>query len=211
MGRYSGKISRDKPQKYQHKKSGQYIIYTDTDQTEKNYFTGLKNNLPLKSQEQIDIVVKRADTPELLKACREESLHAPNYAQIAIVFDRDEVHNFDEIIRAARREKFKVGWSNPCFEIWMHAYFGSMPTFGNSKECTSAFSRLLKSRTGKEYEKNDKEIYSKLIQYGNETKAIQTAKTRMINFGKEKPSKMDSCTTVWEIVEEIRKNIENHS
>ena len=190
---------------------GNYIIYTDTEETEKNYFDGLKRSLPSEMQRQIEILVRHAKTKDLVNACREEVALVPNYAKVLMVFDKDEVTNFDEMIVAAEKDNIQVGWSNPCFEIWMHAYFGSMPTFGNSKECTTAFSRLLKFKTGKEYEKNDKEIYSKLIQYGNETKAIQTAKTRMINFGKEKPSKMDSCTTVWEIVEEIRKNIENHS
>ena len=43
-----------------------------------------------------------------------------------IVFDRDQVQGFDEIIAKAEREGIQVGWSNPCFEIdvcifWFHA------------------------------------------------------------------------------------------
>lgn len=34
-----------------------------------------------------------------------------------IVFDRDQVQGFDEIIAKAEREGIQVGWSNPCFEI----------------------------------------------------------------------------------------------
>ena len=44
-----------------------------------------------------------------------------------IVFNRDQVQGFDEIIAEAVSKGIQVGWSNPCFEIWMYAYFGSMP------------------------------------------------------------------------------------
>lgn len=35
-----------------------------------------------------------------------------------IVFDRDRVKDFDEIIKTAGRSGVGAGWSNPCFEIF---------------------------------------------------------------------------------------------
>ncbi len=52
-----------------------------------------------------------------------------------IVFDRDQVKDFDEIIRLAEKNDINAGWSNPCFEIWMFAYFGEMPTIKESYIC----------------------------------------------------------------------------
>lgn len=76
-----------------------------------------------------------------------------------IVFDCDEVSNFDSIIKKAEESDINVGWSNPCFEIWMYAYLGSMPTGLNSKSCCSNFSNLYKTKVGKEYSKSDTNIY----------------------------------------------------
>ena len=65
-----------------------------------------------------------------------------------IVFDRDQVQGFDEIIAKAEREGIQVGWTNPCFEIWMYAYFGSMPVIQNSWTCCSEFGRMYENKTG---------------------------------------------------------------
>ena len=48
-------------------KLGRYVIVTDTDETEKNYFEGLKANLPEASRNQLEIVVRKCTTQELVK------------------------------------------------------------------------------------------------------------------------------------------------
>ena len=186
-------------------KLGRYVIVTDTSETEKNYFEGLKANLPESSRNQLEIVVKKCTTQELVKRACEEIQLAPKYAQIVIVFDRDEVTNFDSIIRDAENRDIFVGWSNPCFEIWMHAYFGEMPPSDVSRTCIAKFSRSFMERSGGEYAKNDKRIYEKLIRYGDEVTAIKIAKNRFKSYkGTAKPSEMNPCIAVWQIVEEIR-------
>ena len=180
------------------------MIVTDTDETEKNYFEGLKANLPEASRNQLEIVVRKCTTQELVKKACEEMLRAPKFAQIVIVFDRDEVRNFDTIIRDAEKQDIFVGWSNPCFEIWMIAYFGNTPTFSRSDVCTDHFKQILKNKGCGEYHKDDRDIYKKLILHGDESNAIRISETRYKSFDNVKPSKMDSCTTVWKIVKEIR-------
>lgn len=186
-------------------KLGRYVIVTDTDETEKNYFEGLKDHLPEPSRNRLEIIVRKCTTQELVKKACEEVLRSPKYAQIVIVFDRDEVRNFDAIIHDAENHDFTVGWSNPCFEIWMHAYFGEMPPSDVSKTCIAKFSRSFMERSGGEYAKNDKRIYEKLIRYGDEETAIKIAKNRYQSYkGTAKPSEMNPCTAVWQVVEEIR-------
>ena len=133
MPRYDKKLSRDKPIRYQHKKLGQFIIYTDTDQTEKNYFEGLKRNIPDEIRSQIDIIVKRADTPELVKSCISEARHAPNYARIAIVFDRDEVPDFDEIINSATSNPATSTQHYQLFSATIHTNFQLIHSNTHSK------------------------------------------------------------------------------
>ncbi|MGN0251634.1 MAG: RloB domain-containing protein [Oliverpabstia sp.] len=102
----------------------------------------------------------------------------------------------------------KVGWSNPCFEIWMYAYFGAMPAIQDSWTCCSDFGRVYENKTGQKYSKADEQMYGKLCKSGDEEKAIQIAQQKLdqcIREGKTKPSEMCPCTTVHELVGEIRK------
>lgn len=133
----------------------------------------------------------------------------PQYLQVWIVVDRDEVKDFDKTMKEFESNNMDVGWSNPCFEIWLHAYFGLMPYYNSSADCCSGFAKEYKKFTKKCYLKNNSEIYKKLIIYGNEEEAIRIACTRLEQTQKNecKPSKMNSTTTVYKLVEEIRKKI----
>lgn len=139
---------------------GYYLIVTDTEETEKNYFEGLRDSI------------------------------------------------LDDIIQTAEKSGVGVGWSNPCFEIWMYAYFGEMPVIQASYTCCDRFADKFEKVTGQKYFKKDKDIYRKLVRYGNEGKAIQIAERcykKCIDVGKEKPSEMWLACMVQRLVEEIRK------
>ncbi len=103
-----------------------------------------------------------------------------------------------------------MGWSNPCFEIWMYAYFGSMPVIQNSWTCCSEFGRMYENKTGQKYSKADEQMYRKLCKSGDEEKAIKIAQQKLeqcIREGKTKPSEMCPCTTVHELVGEIKYEV----
>jgi len=132
-------------------KSGAYLIVTDAEKTEKNYFEGIKNIIPdnLKNDLQIKIYSNKA-LSKIIDFAAEERNKDERFRDIWLVFDRDEVKNFDKLIEEAKENKMNVGWSNPCFEIWLISYF--------------------------------KKEYSQ-------------------------PSKMIGCTTVYKLVEELKKKI----
>ena len=186
---------------------GYYIIITDTKETEKNYFEGLKKSFSIELQKHIVIQVKKASTKDLVKTCLEEVSEDPQYRQPWIIFDRDQVSDFDEIIETAGNNDINVGWSNPCIELWFSAYFGEMPTFAGSPQCVSHFKKLFEQKTGTEYTKAIAEIYKKLNNNGDENNAIRIAKTQHKNMVNScsKPSQMDSTTTLYILVEEIKK------
>lgn len=108
---------------------GYYFIVTDTKETEENYMYGLRDSLPDDLQGRIVIKVSRAKTDKLVTSCKEQSTMEPQYGEPWIVFDRDRVVHFDQIIETAKQEGIHVGWSNPCIEIWFDAYFGKMHSY----------------------------------------------------------------------------------
>lgn len=89
----------------------------------------------------------------MIDKCLELTAYDAQYRIPWIVFDRDQVQGFDEIIKEAEDKGIQVGWSNPCFEIWIYAYFGSMPQIQDSWICCSEFGRVYETKTGQKYSK----------------------------------------------------------
>lgn len=188
---------------------GYYYIVTDTEETEKNYLEGLKKALPPELQERIVIHVSKARTGQLIAACEQADVD-PQYRQCWIVFDRDQVVSFDEIIEEALSKNIKIGWSNPCIEIWFSAYFGNMPAVRDSVACCRTFARLFERVTGQKYEKSNPQIYTVLNKYGNEAAAIHKAEKRLNSHfwnGETRPSQMCPGTTLHHLIYEIRSKV----
>lgn len=72
---------------------------------------------------------------DMIDKCMELTAYKAQYRMPWIVIHRDQVKDFDEIIHEAKEKGIGVGWSNPCFEIWMFAYFGSIPAIYESWTC----------------------------------------------------------------------------
>ena len=186
---------------------GYYIVVTDTKATEGYYLYGLRDSLPKDLQGKIVIRVSTAKTDELVERCKSLAALEPQYGEPWIVFDRDRVTNFDEIIQKAHRAGIKTGWSNPCIEIWFDAYFGQMHGYQDSKQCVRRFSETFERITGSEYSKSDRKLYETLTRYGNESKAIEIAEKRLKNHkdsGMIKPSEMIPATMLCYLVDEIK-------
>lgn len=200
-------------------KMGYYLIVTDTEKTERCFFDGFRNSLPNEAQDKLVIKVFETKTVEmihkcdkLIEECEERVAYDAQYRIPWIIFDRDEVEHFDEFIEKAGNKNIHVGWSNPCFEIWLFAYFGQMPTVGNSTQCCKQFSLCYKKETGLKYSKSDEKMYQHLIKKGDENRAIMIAKKKYhecLKNNYSKPSQMSPCTTVYELVSEIKGKIDN--
>lgn len=188
---------------------GYYLIVTDTQGTERCFFNGLKENLPENAKNKIVIKVVETKMCDMIDKCLELTAYDAQYRIPWIVFDRDQVQGFDAIIAEAENKGIKVGWSNPCFEIWMYAYFGSMPAIYDSWTCCSVFGQEFKKKTGHKFFKTDEQMYSRIYKNGDEEKAIKIAKQKIeqrIREGKTKPSEMCPGTIVHELVREIKEH-----
>jgi hypothetical protein len=98
-------------------KLGYYFIITDTKETEQNYMHGLRDSIPKELQGKLVIKVSQTSTANLVDEAKSLAALQPQYGEPWIIFDRDQVKNFDEIIYKAESENINVGWSNPCIEI----------------------------------------------------------------------------------------------
>lgn len=193
---------------------GYYLIATDTKGTERCFFSGLQSALPDEIKNRIVIKVVETKTHSLIDKCLEYCSYDAQYRSPWIVFDRDEVQGFDEIILEAEKKGIRVGWSNPCFEIWMYAYFGEMPAIQESWTCCSEFGRVYERKTGQKYSKVDDQMYNRLCEKGNEGAAIKIAWQKIdqcIREEKSRPSEMCPATTVHELVGEIKEKVNNNT
>ena len=193
---------------------GYYIIITDTEGTEACFFRGLRQHLPKKLQDRLVIKVESTRTAHLLEQAEEVIAYNAQYRKPWIVFDRDKVPMFDQIISDALKRGIHVGWSNPCFEIWLYAYFGEMPFIDESTKCCRDFGDKFRNRVGYPYKKADPHLYESILTKGDEEKAIDFAASRIEQHkrdGKKQPSEMCSATTVHVLVQEIREKTKRHS
>lgn len=202
--------TRDQLSKQRVPELGYYFIVTDTKETEQNYMLGLRDSIPERLQGKLVIKVIKKKTRDLVDEARDlASLH-PQYGEPWIVFDRDQVKDFDEIIAHADACGINAGWTNPCIEEWFSAYFGTMPTYAGSVTCCDGFATTFERASGQKYDKADPEIYRKLNRLGNEQRAIEIAAQKFEEHkrnGKAKPSDMSPCTTVHLLVSEIKGKI----
>ena len=185
---------------------GYYYIVTDAVETEPNYLNGIKNTLPDRVKGRLVIKVKSSKTYDMVETILNDISKSPIVYDPWIIFDRDQVKEFDQIIDRAEKYRINVGWSNPCIEILFLAYFEKSPNTNNSQDCIKEFAKAYNNKVGKKYEKNNKNIYNDLIKNGNEKLAINICKkkyAKYLNEGIEIPSKMIGVSLVYKLLEEI--------
>ena len=93
------------------------MIVTDTEVTERCFFNGLHQALPEAVKNRRVIKVVETKTRAMSDRCLELTAYEAQYRIPWIVFDRDQVQGFDDIIAEIKCKDIEAGWSNPCFEI----------------------------------------------------------------------------------------------
>jgi len=187
MGKKQSQDSRNDRKTRKIRQSG-YLVVTDTEKTERLYFEGLKTSVEQDRADNLLLkIYSKKDTNKMIDFALSERNKEPRFREIWLVFDKDEIPNFNELIDTAKANDINVGWSNPCFEVWMSGYFASPIMEISSKKCCEKFETLFTKKTGlKEYNKSEKDIYHLLNKYGNERKAVKSAKQRYLYLSTEK-------------------------
>lgn len=89
------------------------------------------------------------------------------------------------------------------------SYFQNPKNIDDSQKCCETFEKIFKENTSKKYKKSEEKIYNILCESGNENRAIERAREKYHQARKDysQPTKMIGCTTVYKLVEELKKKI----
>lgn len=181
------------------------LIVCEGSKTEPNYFESLKKKLPKQVANIIDIDGQGFNTLSLVERAQKirDSKKGTDYPydETWVVFDRDsfDPDQFDNAIHKAEAMGMKSAWSNEAFELWYILHFEDRQTGMNRTE----YKRCLTKHLDIPYEKNDPEMYSKLTNLGNESKAIQRARNLQSQQVGIPNHKANPCTKVNELVEKL--------
>lgn len=177
-----------------------FLIICEGVSTEPNYFEGFR--LP----RHIMIVHGEGDNTEhlVMQAIKHKNdalRYGIKYDQVWCVFDRDAFseEKFNSAFSLARKEKIKIAYSNPAFELWYLLHFH----YVNSSIWRKDYRKKLSDQLGAKYEKSDEWMYDKLLD--KQKNAIANAKRLLSEYPSPVPSRDDPSTTIHLLVEELNK------
>lgn len=180
-----------------------FLIVCEGKNTEPSYFKQFR----LKTAT-IKVVGEGYNTVSLVE--RAETLSKKgSYDQIWCVFDKDDFNDFNNAIQKAANLGFKTAWSNQAFEYWLLLHFENHQGGGiDRNDYYDKINTYLRA-WGIIYDKDSKIITEAIFNILQETQnqAIVRAKRNLI-FHQEvenTPAQSESCTLVFQLVEEIMK------
>lgn len=212
---------KQRKHEYRQPKTNSFLIVTEGRCTEPLYFKGMQKLICEKIGGVVDVVEipvidiygEGCSTGKLIEKT-DEIVNKANilYQNIWVVFDKDDFGDFDQAIKEGIDRGYKVAWSNQSFEYWIFLHF----EYSDSALHRNEWNQKLDSKfeqyhlgNGK-YQKNYEDIYAMLNSMGGVDAAVKHAKRRMEEFGKEKSkaSEFDPGTTVYQLVEELKRYID---
>ena len=213
---------RQRRHEYRTPRANSYLIVTEGKRTEPFYFNGIKRKIQETIGGRIDVVDaplievegEGTSTGRLIETADEKVKKANVlYQNVWIVFDKDDFLDFDQAIKEGQKKGYHVVWSNQSFEYWLYLHFDYSDSALHRDSWNEKLDVLFK-RYGigdGRYRKNYEDIYDLVDTYGSAAAAIRNAKRRMSGFQEKEcnPSAYDPGTTVYLLVEELLKMIED--
>lgn len=195
-----------------------YLIFTEGKKTEPYYFEGLKKAIEKNGHQEILIeIIGIGEATTRLLTFAEEFIEKYNIekAEIWLVTDKDDFpdHQFNTLIQQCEKRNTQVAlnnywhcaWSNECFELWFILHFSFYQVAVSRQEYFHLLNSIfIKKKIGK-YQKNEKDIFNLLCQYGNPRLAIFYAEKLYKEKKGRSPSKAIPCTTVYQLVKELAR------
>ena len=129
-----------------------------------------------------------------------------------MVFDKDDFKDFDQAIADGMDKGYKIAWSNQSFEYWLYLHFYHSDSALHGDDWNEKLDEIFRQNhfgSGK-YQKNYENIYELVDSCDGVNIAIRNAKRRMAGFrtGRDKPSEYDPGTTVHELVQELKRYLD---
>lgn len=206
---------------YRTPKANSFLIITEGKRTEPLYFKGIQQlirqkiggNIEVVEAPLIDIHGKGCATGKLIEVTDQIVKQAKIiYQNVWVVFDKDDFEDFDQAIAEGTDKGYKVAWSNQSFEYWLYLHFCYNDSALHREKWTEKLDEIFKRYNlgeGK-YQKNYEDIYQMVNIYDGVNTAIKNATRRMANFDKSrtKPSQYDPGTTVYKLVKELKRYLD---
>ena len=196
-------------------KINSFLIVTEGECTEPNYFRGIQNlirndiggTIDVVEAPQIDIHGQGISTMKLVNETSKIIKNAKiMYQNIWVVFDKDDFVDFDDAIIEGEKQGYNVAWSNQSFEYWIYLHFYYSESALHRSDWEDKLDKLFRKRNlaNKKYEKNNQKLFEILNRFDGPTTAVKNAKRRMANYTKtSKPSDYNPGTTVYKLIETL--------
>lgn len=174
-----------------------FLIVCEGEKTEPNYFRSFR--VP-KDVAEID-VKGVGENPSKLVNSAKDLKEQEDYDQVWCVFDRDSwaPEDFNNAIRNAENQGFKVAYSNEAFELWYVLHFEFLNTGIPRNDYLQKLSLLLNQK----YQKNSEKIYDEL--FDKQPTAIRNAINLLNQYDPHIPARDNPSTTVHLLVQELNK------
>ncbi len=176
-----------------------FLIVCEGEKTEPNYFRSFR--VP-KNVAEID-VQGVGENPSKLVNSAKDFKEQEDYDQVWCVFDRDSwtPEDFNNAIKNAENQGFKVAYSNEAFELWYVLHFEFLNTGIPRSDYLQKLSLLLNQR----YQKNSEKIYDEL--FDKQPTAIRNAINLLNQYDPHIPARDNPSTTVHLLVQELNRFI----
>jgi hypothetical protein len=172
-----------------------FLIVCEGDKTEPNYFKCFR--VP---KDVIDVRGFGYNPSKLVEKAKELKTQG-DYDQVWCVFDRDDwpKQDFNNAIANAKREGFKVAYSNEAFELWYVLHFEFLNTRLPRKDYITKLEKWLQHK----YKKNSDIIYEELESF--QYTAIKHAQNLLNQYDPQNPESDNPSTTVYQLVVELNR------
>ena len=189
-----------------------YLIVCEGEQTEPNYFKGLKKKINEKYSNKVDIIKPEIkirgtgkNTMDLVNYTEKFINHEnKEYGQVWVVFDKDDYsdNQFDEAIKKC---DYNVAWSNPNFELWLLSQLKPVTNYISKDNILKELNKEFQKNGLGEYKKNDENIFKKITSGDKLSNAIDNCKSMEKINENANSSQRNPMTKVYKIVEGLKE------
>jgi hypothetical protein len=187
-----------------------FLIVTEGERTEPNYFNYFANFLPPHFVETINVHGEGDNTTRIVQKAialrneREKSVK-PKYDEVWAVYDKDDFpeQNFNNAMAMAQENNIYSAHSNQSFELWYVLHFQLLENALQRDD----YIKILTRELGFKYEKKGIEIMPILFNNQRMEQAIRWAKKLDENAVGLTPSQSCPTTKVYKLVENLMEYI----
>jgi hypothetical protein len=174
-----------------------FLIICEGKETEPNYF------LKFRAPRTVVVGIGKGGLKLVEEAIkRKEREKEGRFTQIWCVFDKDETpdDDFNQALRKAKKAKIQVAYSNEAFELWFYLHF----KYHSRHTHRAEYEKLLSDCLGSSYEKNQADMYDKLL--SRQSEALKNAARLLASYQPHDPALDNPCTTVHKLVEVLNNS-----